>query len=239
MLPGYNKYDLFCKAATTEYKDENNPVQQSSNLVTDDEEELTLQTQEINLERTWETTFQNVPKCIPVTEDDSSESPEKTVPPSVSKHEQIQDQPQSITFETESPNLCLPTQEQEEEDISSGSDAALLLRCHYKYGHISFQKLKRMAQQGVIPCRLKDTYKPSCLACEYAKATCKPWKNKKQKGYKRPIKATKPGQVVSVDQLVSPTPGLIAQMTGILTTKRYRYATVYVNQFSKFSYFHL
>ncbi|KAI2490691.1 hypothetical protein MHU86_23875 [Fragilaria crotonensis] len=39
-------------------------------------------------------------------------------------------------------------------------------------------------------------------------------------------KPTKPGQVVSVDQLVSPTPGLIAQMTGFLTTKRYRYATV-------------
>ena len=38
---------------------------------------------------------------------------------------------------------------------------------------------------------------------------------------------------------MSPTPGFIAQMTGILTTKRYKYATVYVDQFSKFSYFHL
>jgi hypothetical protein len=36
----------------------------------------------------------------------------------------------------------------------------------------------------------------------------------------------RPGQVVSVDQLVSPTPGLIAQTTGFLTTKRYKYATV-------------
>ena len=52
-------------------------------------------------------------------------------------------------------------------------------------------------------------------------------------------KATKPGKIVSVDQLVSPTPGLIAQVTGILTTKQYKYATVYVDQFSKFSYFHL
>ena len=36
--------------------------------------------------------------------------------------------------------------------------------------------------------------------------------------------------------MVSPTPGLIAQMTGILTTKRYAYATVYVDQVSRLSF---
>ena len=45
--------------------------------------------------------------------------------------------------------------------------------------------------------------------------------------------------VVSVDQMVSPAPGHIAQMTGILTNKRYRYATVYVDQFSKLSFVYL
>ena len=39
-----------------------------------------------------------------------------------------------------------------------------------------------------------------------------------------------------MDQLVSPTPGLIAQMTGFLTTKRCKYATVYVDQFSKLGF---
>ena len=42
--------------------------------------------------------------------------------------------------------------------------------------------------------------------------------------------------MVSVDQMVSPTAGFIAQMTGILTTKRYKYATVYVDQASRFGY---
>ena len=50
---------------------------------------------------------------------------------------------------------------------------------------------------------------------------------------------TRPGQVVSVDQMVSPTPGLIAQLTGKLTTKRYKYATIYVDQFTDCSYVHL
>jgi hypothetical protein len=39
--------------------------------------------------------------------------------------------------------------------------------------------------------------------------------------------------------MVSPTPGLIAQMTGFLTTKRYKYATVYVDQFSRLGYVYL
>ena len=42
--------------------------------------------------------------------------------------------------------------------------------------------------------------------------------------------------MVSVDQLVSPVPGLIAQMTGFTTKRRYKYATVYIDQFSGFSF---
>ena len=48
-----------------------------------------------------------------------------------------------------------------------------------------------------------------------------------------------PGQVVSVDQLVSPVPGLIAQMTGFITKQQYKYATVYIDQFSSFSFVYL
>ena len=39
--------------------------------------------------------------------------------------------------------------------------------------------------------------------------------------------------------MVSPTPGLIAQMTGKLTTKRYKYATVFVDHFYRLSYVYL
>ena len=38
------------------------------------------------------------------------------------------------------------------------------------------------------------------------------------------------GYVVSADQLVAPTLGFVAQISGKLTIKRYKYATVYVNQ---------
>jgi hypothetical protein len=55
----------------------------------------------------------------------------------------------------------------------------------------------------------------------------------------KPTKPTNPGDCVSVDQLVSLTPGLIDQMAGFRTTKQYRYATVYVDQVSRLSFTYL
>ena len=51
--------------------------------------------------------------------------------------------------------------------------------------------------------------------------------------------ATKPGQIVLVDQLESSTAGFIGQLKSKLTTARHKFATVYVNQFSQFTYVHL
>ena len=89
-----------------------------------------------------------------------------------------------------------------------------------------------MADIGVIPKRLKDCRVPMCSACLYAKATKKPWRGKQKHTYKPKI-ITSPGELISVDQLESPTPGLVAQMVGSLTTKRYKYAIVYMDQASR------
>ena len=51
--------------------------------------------------------------------------------------------------------------------------------------------------------------------------------------------ATRPGQIVSVDQLESNTPGFIAQLKGKLTQQRYNYATVFVDQFSGYTFVYL
>ncbi len=61
--------------------------------------------------------------------------------------------------------------------------------------------------------------------------TKKPWKTK---GATNPIqKATRPGDCVSVDQLISTQHGFIAQLKGRLTNQRYRGATVFVDHFSQ------
>jgi hypothetical protein len=84
-------------------------------------------------------------------------------------------------------------------------------------------------------------YSPSALrlAATHAKATKRAWRNKTSKNVEEASQPPRPGDVISVDQLVSPTPGLVAQMTGTLTTKRYRYATIYVDQATGLSYVYL
>ena len=107
-------------------------------------------------------------------------------------------------------------------------------------GHLSFTKIQEMAKQGIFPSRIAKCAIPICSACQYAKATRRLWRTKLCKHSQDTIESpTKPGQCVSVDQLVSPTPGLIAQMTGFIMKQRYRYATVYVDQYSGLSFIYL
>ena len=47
------------------------------------------------------------------------------------------------------------------------------------------------------------------------------------------------GQLIPVEQLVSPTPRLVSQMTGRITTKLYHYANLVVDQFCGFRYMYL
>ena len=95
-----------------------------------------------------------------------------------------------------------------------------------------------MDKTGTIPKRLSKYKIPLCLAYFYTKATKVPLRNKPSTTYK-PKEAKVPGENVSVDQLVSPTLGLVAQITGKLTHKRYKYATVFVDQASKMGYVYM
>ncbi len=145
------------------------------------------------------------------------------------------------TMEPMSRKYCVPIVEDDEPEVRSSpatSDEELMLHYHHRFGHISFQRLREMAKAGVIPKRLRNCNIPACSACMYAKATKKPWRSKTRNDFEKK-RTPDPGEVVSVDQMVSPTAGLVAQMTGKLTTKRYKYATVFVDQGSKLGYVYL
>ena len=113
-----------------------------------------------------------------------------------------------------------------------------LLRWHYCLGHLPFDRIKQLANTGQLPKRLLNCHTPFCAACQYGRMTKRPWRAKGDD--KNTAKtATYPGQVVSVDQLQSTTPGFIAQLKGALTHQRYRYATVFVDQFSRYTFVYL
>ena len=113
-----------------------------------------------------------------------------------------------------------------------------LLRWLYRLGHFSFDRIKQPANKGQLPKRLLTCHTPFCTACQYGKMTKRPWRVKgDDKGTAET--ATYPGQVVSVDQLEWTSPGFIAQLKGTLTQERYRYATVFFDQFSRYTLVYL
>jgi hypothetical protein len=124
-------------------------------------------------------------------------------------------------------------------DTARESATAEFLRYHHKYNHVSPRRIQAMARAGTIPKRLANCPVPVCTACLYGNATRKPWRSRYPIDWKQAPPATRPGQVVSVDQMKSPTPGLVAQMTGSLTKARYETATIFVDHASDLSYVHL
>ena len=100
-------------------------------------------------------------------------------------------------------------------------DEAELLQYHHNLQHVPFSRLREMAKQGIIPRRLANCRTPVCAACMYGRATRKKWK--KTSNDSNIISSTKgdqPRNLIAIDQLISPTPGFIAQITGKLTTER-------------------
>ena len=94
-----------------------------------------------------------------------------------------------------------------------------------------------MSTQGIVNSKFKHLPFPVCYTYWYTKLT----KRKTRDNGKHIPQdvATCPGQMVPVDQQISTSPGLIAQMKDILTTKRYKCAIIYVDQYSRIGYAHL
>ena len=96
-----------------------------------------------------------------------------------------------------------------------------------------------MAKCGLIPKDLATVDPPVCPGCAYGKAYRKQWRYKGFCNQKHIRQATAPGDVVSIDQLVSPTEGFVPIHRGSPTKKRYIGATVFVDHSSDFTYCHL
>lgn len=141
---------------------------------------------------------------------------------------------------SQDPSVTAPNVIEDEEDHMPQEASAEFLKWHHRLGHLSPVKMKIMARMGMLPKSLITCPVPLCTACLFGKATRRPWRTRampsKSDG---PRSVTRPGHCVSIDQLVSTTPGLIAQAKGACTTKRYRVATVFVDQYSRLSYTHI
>ena len=122
--------------------------------------------------------------------------------------------------------------EDEHTMLAASDDQAELMRWHYRLGHLPFSRLKQLAINGEIPKKLAKVTQPKCASCLFGAMTKLPWRGKETKAYREVFVATKPGECVFVDQMVSTEPGFYVQLKGKLTKKRYRCATLFVDHFS-------
>jgi hypothetical protein len=128
--------------------------------------------------------------------------------------------------ESDLPHLVLPTKEMEYH------------HWHVKLGHVRKAKMHQLIENGTLPKCLSNVDPPLCSACVYGKATKTPWHTKVKSPHKIPREVKNPGECVAVDQLESTTPRFIGQLKGSTFTKhRCRYATVFVDLFSDYTYF--
>jgi len=142
-------------------------------------------------------------------------------------------------------NLQGPLQQEEdarevdidEEDHIDEPALAKMLREHHQLTHLPFSRMRAMSRAGLLPSTFQTCQEPVCSSCLYGKAMRRPWRTKGSStgGLKR---ATYTGQCVAVNQSKLLSPGLVAQLKGIPTKKRYTCATVFVDLFSDFSYVH-
>jgi len=132
-----------------------------------------------------------------------------------------------ITFDPRSPET-VPIEDEESPLLLK--DQQLLMQYHETLGHVSWDQLKVLASQGIIQRRLAKCPAPKCPGCIYGNANQKPWRTKAQPGKIK--RATRPGETMSVDQMISTTVGLIPQAKGALTTRCYTGAAVFVDHAS-------
>ena len=110
-----------------------------------------------------------------------------------------------------------------------------LLTIHESLEHTSFHIIRLLCLAGILPRELASVAYPLCPGCSYGKSNRRPWCRKGKSNLKKIKPVTIPGQVVSVDQLVRYTPGLIPTHRGLQKTKRYLGATIFVDHASDFT----
>ena len=114
-------------------------------------------------------------------------------------------------------DLSLQLEDDEQHVHVASDEQAELMRWHYCLGHLAFSKLKQLALNNKIPKQLAKIKPPVCAGCLFGAMTMVLWRGKEGSYEHTVFTATKPGMIVSVDQLISTQVGFIAQLKGRLT----------------------
>jgi hypothetical protein len=88
-------------------------------------------------------------------------------------------------------------------DLIAADKQSELMCWHHCLGHLSLAKIKALALAGEIPKKLAKVKPPVCAGCLYGTMTKVNWKEKEAAHGHQVFVAAKPGQCVSVNQIIS------------------------------------
>jgi hypothetical protein len=132
-----------------------------------------------------------------------------------------------------------PLKEDKEFQLAAANNQAKLMQWHYCLSHLSFPKLKVLAKNGKIPCCLTKVPPPKCAGCLFGAMMKLPWCGKESEATHQVFVATKPGECMSINHMVSTHVGFFAQLKGGLTKKRYKAASIFMDHFLRLHFVHL
>jgi hypothetical protein len=213
--PSYKAFSTFCNMCEVEIDEDDPIITIVTHLIPDDENE-----------------------------DFDGQAPQPEAPDAPQQGVDLSQPPNTpVSFDPDATDRTnLPVIIEDEEDTAVHQNPATEFLCwHHKLNHMSAAKMQSMAKRGLLPKKLAKCQIPTCTSCLYGKATRRPWRSKPKVGQQggKFRTASEAGQRISINQLESSTPGLIAQIKGWLTKKRYKVATSFVDHFSGLSYIHL
>jgi len=111
----------------------------------------------------------------------------------------------------------------------------LLLNWHYRLSRLHFAKIQDLAQHGILPKHISSCPHPICCSCQLGKAHLRSSPNINDVRH-IDHDDLQPGDKVSVDQIESSTPGLVAISRGKPTNATYHVASVYVDHASSYTF---
>ena len=165
LAPGYTKYHTFCAEADLDDEEDYNDPMCHVAEITDDEDS--------DDDDRSITSDQEPPIIQPQRLENKSPQ---------GRNEQLPNTPMTFDLDLSKHTLqeeSEPTTIQDdEEDRQPSNVAAEFLKYHIKFGHCSPKKIQVMARQGLLPKRLATCDIPICSACQYGKATKRPWRQK-------------------------------------------------------------
>ena len=129
----------------------------------------------------------------------------------------------------------VPQDSQNDDEPLKPSDIREWLHIHEKLGHMSWNQMKLLVEQGILSKKYKNCKALKCPRCLYGKQHRTPWRTSKRNRKKLKI-ALKPGDCVSVDIMQSSVDGFVPQQKGsILTTSHFVGAVIFVDHKTDFT----